>query len=163
MQYNPLNGVVSSTATVSLFTTDGVLGAKDTVDVADGSAVSGTLPGTLVFSNTNGVNDYNHAITFGHVVDFLVTTSNAGNTAGIGASTFSLGVFSDAQGLSPLLNTNGGAYAGTAVMINQYDNGNTSAVSLDASTTATPTPIPAAAWLLGSGLMGLAGVRRRKL
>jgi len=30
------------------------------------------------------------------------------------------------------------------------------------STTATPTPIPAAAWLLGSGLMGLAGLRRKK-
>jgi hypothetical protein len=27
---------------------------------------------------------------------------------------------------------------------------------------ATPTPIPAAAWLLGSGLLGLAGIRRRK-
>jgi hypothetical protein len=27
---------------------------------------------------------------------------------------------------------------------------------------ATPTPIPAAAWLLGSGLMGLVGLRRRK-
>jgi len=27
---------------------------------------------------------------------------------------------------------------------------------------ATPTPIPAAFWLLGSGLMGLVGVRRRK-
>jgi hypothetical protein len=26
---------------------------------------------------------------------------------------------------------------------------------------ATPTPIPAAAWLLGSGLMGLVGLRRR--
>lgn len=26
---------------------------------------------------------------------------------------------------------------------------------------ATPTPIPAAAWLLGSGLMGLAGIRRK--
>ncbi len=26
----------------------------------------------------------------------------------------------------------------------------------------TPTPIPAAAWLLGSGLMGLVGLRRRK-
>ncbi len=27
--------------------------------------------------------------------------------------------------------------------------------------TPTPTPIPAAAWLLGSGLLGLAGIRRR--
>jgi hypothetical protein len=25
----------------------------------------------------------------------------------------------------------------------------------------TPTPIPAAAWLLGSGLLGLIGIRRR--
>jgi hypothetical protein len=36
----------------------------------------------------------------------------------------------------------------------------------DGSTTilanSTPTPIPAAAWLLGSGLMGLIGLRRRK-
>lgn len=31
----------------------------------------------------------------------------------------------------------------------------------DYSATATPTPIPAAAWLLGSGLFGLAGFRRR--
>ena len=37
--------------------------------------------------------------------------------------------------------------------------------NLDGSTTinaaATPTPIPAAAWLLGSGLMGLFGIRRK--
>jgi hypothetical protein len=26
----------------------------------------------------------------------------------------------------------------------------------------TPTPIPAAAWLLGSGLLGLVGMRRKK-
>ncbi|NVN90947.1 MAG: VPLPA-CTERM sorting domain-containing protein [Desulfuromonadales bacterium] len=31
-----------------------------------------------------------------------------------------------------------------------------------ATATPTTTPIPAAAWLLGSGLMGLAGLRRRK-
>jgi hypothetical protein len=27
---------------------------------------------------------------------------------------------------------------------------------------ATPTPIPAAAWLFGSGLMGLSGLRRKE-
>jgi hypothetical protein len=32
----------------------------------------------------------------------------------------------------------------------------------DGSTTVNATPIPAAAWLLGSGLMGLVGLRRRK-
>jgi hypothetical protein len=29
-------------------------------------------------------------------------------------------------------------------------------------TSATPTPIPAAAWLLGSGLLGMVGLKRRK-
>jgi hypothetical protein len=32
---------------------------------------------------------------------------------------------------------------------------------LASEASATPTPIPAAAWLLGSGLMGLVGIRRR--
>jgi hypothetical protein len=35
-------------------------------------------------------------------------------------------------------------------------------VTIDYTYNATPTPIPAAAWLLGSGLLGLAGIRRRK-
>jgi hypothetical protein len=36
--------------------------------------------------------------------------------------------------------------------------------NFDGSTTITAlaTPIPAAAWLLGSGLLGLAGIRRRR-
>jgi hypothetical protein len=33
---------------------------------------------------------------------------------------------------------------------------------VNAYATATPTPVPAAAWLLGSGLLGLAGIRRSK-
>jgi hypothetical protein len=33
---------------------------------------------------------------------------------------------------------------------------------LGANIDLTPTPIPAAAWLLGSGLLGLAGIRRKK-
>jgi len=32
----------------------------------------------------------------------------------------------------------------------------------NAAATATPTPIPAAAWLLGSGLMGVLGARKKK-
>jgi hypothetical protein len=74
----------------------------------------------------------------------------------------SLGLFADAFGGTPLLNVNGGSYAGTVATISLHDNGSTDAQSLDASTTATPTPIPGALYLLGSGLMGLVGMRRKK-
>ncbi|HTP67210.1 MAG TPA: NF038129 family PEP-CTERM protein [Geobacteraceae bacterium] len=161
LQYNPFNGA-SSTATIANFATDGILGAQDTADVVNGSAVSGMLAGPVTFNNTNGVNDYLHAITFGNSLSFLAYFSNlaSGGQQG-GASTFSLGVFG-VDTVTPLLNTNGGNYAGTVAMINLFNDGTTNALSLDSTTTATATPIPAAAWLLGSGLIGLAGIRRRK-
>jgi len=162
LQYTPVNGVASS-ATVFNFSTDGLLGAQDTVNVVNGSAVTGSLPGTVVLGNANGTNDYNHALTLGSIVDFIVYTANAANSTGTGGSTFSVGLFGDAAGLTPLLNVNGGLTAGTALMINQFDNGATSTLSLDSTATANATtPIPAAAWLLGSGIMGLAGLRRKQ-
>ncbi len=160
LQYDPLNAV-ASTANVSGFVTDGTLGAQDTVDVVNGTAVTGSLPGSVTFANTNGINDYNHAITFGNSLSFLVSFASTPGTPAGGVSTFSLGIFGDAFGLNPLLNTNGGNYAGTVAMINLQNDGSTSTQILDSSTTATPTPVPAAVWLLGSGLMGLVGLRRR--
>jgi hypothetical protein len=162
LQYTTIDKAVLSTATVSNFVTDGTLGAQDTVDVVDGSAVHGTLPGNVVFANTNAINDYNHAITFGNSLSFLVTLSSASTSTTSGVSTLSLSLFADASGSTPLLNVNGGNYAGTVATINLHDNGSTDAQSLDASTTATPTPIPGALYLLGSGLMGLVGMRRKK-
>lgn len=41
-------------------------------------------------------------------------------------------------------------------------NGVTITTSADGSSTVTATPIPAAFYLMGSGLMGLVGLRRRK-
>jgi hypothetical protein len=163
LQYNTWNGV-ASTATVSNFTMDGALGAQDTKDVIDGSAVTGTLPGNVVFANTNGINDYEHAITLGNSINFslLFSSPAPGGQAG-GNSTFSIGLFADGPCGTPLLNTTGvsGSVPGTLLMVNLFNDGSTSAQSLDSSTTATPTPIPAAAWLLGSGLMGLVGMRKR--
>jgi hypothetical protein len=163
-QYTSTANAVASTATVSNFTTDGTLGAQDTTDVANGSAVSGTLPGNVVFANTNTVNDYNHAITFGNSLSFLVTFASTPSSKTPSAiSTLSLAIFGDAFGATPLLNTNPANPndAGTVAAVNLNNDGTTSAQSLDASASATPTPIPAAAWLLGSGLMGLFGMRKK--
>lgn len=41
-------------------------------------------------------------------------------------------------------------------------NGTQFALANISSITPTPTPIPAAAWLLGSGLLGMVGLKRRK-
>lgn len=164
------NGGVASTATVSSFTTGGgSLGAQDTVDVVNGSAVTGTLPGSVVFANTNSVNDYNQAITLGSTINFLLTfNSNSipGSSSGpfgssTGASTFSLSLYADQYGNTALVNSNGvnNSVPGEAIAINLNDNGTTSVTPYVAQ--ATATPIPAAAYLFGSGLLGLVGIRRK--
>ncbi len=165
LQYDPFNTSVASTATVTHFATDGTLGAQDTVDVANGSAVTGTLPGVVVLANTNGVNDYLHAITFGSAISFglsFLNTQPFVSSNSLGSSTFSLGLFADALGVTPLLNVTGtsGSVPGTLFMVNLMDNG-TVTTQIPASQ-ANVVPIPAALWLAGSGLAGLAGIRRRK-
>jgi hypothetical protein len=157
LQYAGVNAV-NSTATVASFTTNGALASTSSLNVVDGSAVSGQLPGNVVFANTNGTNDYNHAIHFGTNLNYnlLFASNNFGVPAG-GSSTFSLGLFSDEGGLTPLVTT-----TGTLFMIDLNNDGTTAVKTLASGVTATPTPIPAAAWLFGSGLMGLIGVRRKK-
>jgi hypothetical protein len=51
---------------------------------------------------------------------------------------------------------------GTSQIVGNIGGGIANVHGGDIQLTPTPTPIPAAAWLFGSGLMGLAGVRRRK-
>jgi len=155
LQYGGFNAA-NSTATVSNFSTDGILASGPSSNVVDGSAVTGQLPGKLVFANTNGTNDYNHGINFGNKIDFSVLfASNDFAASPSGNSTFSLGLYSDEAGLNSLL-------GGTLLTVDLNNDGTTTVQSLAKETSATPTPIPAAAWLLGSGLMGLVGVRRRK-
>lgn len=148
MQYDPYSTTVASTATVSGFATDGVLGAQDTVDVVDGTAVTGTLPGPVVFANTYGINDYEQEITFGNTLSFVLSFLNTApfvSSGTLGSSDFSLGLFSDALGSDPLLTP-----TGTVFIASLVDNGT------------VVTPVPAAFWLLGSGLTGLGVIRRKK-
>jgi hypothetical protein len=70
----------------------------------------------------------------------ITDTLSIGNTW----TTFSLNGFSNVNSIDIL--ASGGIYAAL------FDN---------MSVNPTPTPIPAAAWLLGSGLLGLFGMRRR--
>ncbi|HUJ16751.1 MAG TPA: VPLPA-CTERM sorting domain-containing protein [Nitrospirota bacterium] len=50
---------------------------------------------------------------------------------------------------------------GTLFTVDLSDNGAATTNIMASQANVTPTPIPAVAWLLGSGLMGLAGIRRR--
>ncbi len=169
LQYDPFSTNTASTATVAGFVTDGTLGAQDTVDVVNGSAVTGVLPGSVVFTNTNGINDYNHAITLGSAINFSLSLDApifGGPSGGTtGSSTFSLGLFADASGSTPLLNTTGilGSVPGTLFTVSLLDNGTTTTEVLASEAAVTATPIPAAAWLLGSGLTGLVALRKRAL
>lgn len=166
LQYDNEGTTVASTAVVSA--TGAAFGAQDTQDVANGAAVTGTTlasPSSVSFLNTNTVNDFLQQVTFGQTLSFNVNLNSTPSAiTPTEVSTLSIGVFADAFGATPLLNVTGNGnanLAGTVAAINLEDNGTGSAVSLDASTTATPTPIPAAFWLLGSGLVGLVGKRKK--
>jgi hypothetical protein len=159
-----INQVGTTTATVQNFSTDGVLGAQaDGAYANSGTYVTGTLPGSVSFGNgTVGTNDYNHAITFGTNLNFnLLLPAGDSNVDG---STFSFWLAQDALGMTPLKTDTGMLFS---IGLNANDTTTTvvtdaGTIVTDAGTNVTPTPIPAAAWLLGSGLLGLVGMRRKK-
>lgn len=153
----------ASTATVTNFVTDSALGGQD-FNVVNGSAVTGTLPGTLSFLNANVINDYQHAVTtFGNSISFAVSFSGpaTSGTPGSANSTFSMGLFSDDGGLNPLLSSNVGAN-NELFDITLNDGGNTSFQNFGTASpaTGTATPIPPTALLFAAGLFGLVGIRR---
>jgi hypothetical protein len=160
-QYNTGFGQIgTSTATVQNFTTDGTLGAVGPNAFANsGNNVTGTLPGSVSF--TNGIvetNDYNHGITFGNNLHFSLLLPNG--TSQIAGSTFSLGLYQDALGSTPLKTVDGTLFS---INLNADGTASTSIADGGTNVTPTPTPIPAAFWLLGSGLAGLAGLRRKNV
>jgi hypothetical protein len=154
-QYAPVNAA-DSTATVTDFSAGGgALGAQS-FKVVDCSAVSGTLPGTVTFLNTNGINDYNQAFTFGNNIGFLLSFNNPtpGGQAG-GSSTFSLGLYQDELGSTPLL-------GGTLFTSDLINDGTVQNQIFSSGVTANQVPEAGTMWLLGSGLVGLLGIARNK-
>jgi len=141
-QYNPGIGAAPTTATISGFT-GGTLGAMGAGAFSgSGDYVTGNLPGNVVFQNTNGVNDYNQAFTFGDSISFHVLFSDpAVGYPDYGASTFSLGFFADEYGATQLP---GGVMA---------DWTNSGAL--------VTTPEPGTFCLIGPALLGIFGLRKR--
>ena len=90
-------------------------------------------------------------MTFGNNLNFHLDLSGAAN------NTFGLS-FWDATGTAPVLTNDPNGFAATV----DLGAAGIAVNDLSSQTDATTTPIPAAAWLLGSGLMGLFGVRRRQ-
>jgi hypothetical protein len=150
-QFTPIGtDALNATATISAFTTDGTLAPF----WGSQTNASGNINGSsAVITNVGNFNEYFHGITFGDTLGFhIVLANDINNGAMNGYNTFSLNLY-DIIGTTPLPGLYGNT-DGTVFAANIYSNGTGADV--------TPTPIPAAAWLLGSGLMGLAGLRRRK-
>jgi|SRR5208283_2628405 len=151
LQFNPgISSTGSASATITNFTSDATLGA---VTLTGGA--TGALPGTVTINNssTSGYNDYLQALTFGNTINFVVDLSGAGVTG----NSFAISFLNSAQTASLLTNDpSGNGYAATIDV-----NPNAAVVSNLSSQTNVVTPIPAAAYLFGSGLMGLVGIRRR--
>lgn len=147
LQYNPGIAPGASSATVSNFTSDITLFGI----AATNGDVTGQLPSSVIINNTAGWNDYYQQVTFGSNLQFAL------NLSGAAGNTFALSFYGGENGTTPLLTND--MTNGFATTIDVNTNGavvtnNSGQVSVAA------TPIPAAAWLFGSGLMGLAGIRR---
>jgi hypothetical protein len=142
-QYGPNGPAAPSTATLQGFVTDGALGLRDTSGEINGVGSSYELPGSVVFdSPSSGLfadfSDLNQFITFGNSIAFHVLFADGIGPLG-GASTFSMGLYEDALGATPLVTNDGFLFA------EDYAN----------------VPEPSTLLLIGPALLGVFGLRKR--
>ncbi len=149
LQYNP-NEIAQplSAAVVSNFVSDAVLGS-----VTPTGAVTGALPSALTINNTDGWNDYFQQVTFGSTVQFSLDLSGSTNNS------FGLS-FWGSDGATPILTSD--TTDGYATIVNLTSTG-AAVTNNSIEVNVAQTPIPAAAWLFGSGLLGLFGIRRNMI
>jgi hypothetical protein len=148
--------------TVTAFSTDGVLGAA----VTDGG-VTGTLPGTVTLRDTQFFNELLQSITLASSIGFTLTLTE-NSTSGSTPDQFSFFLL-DPVTSAPLFDTSDPDTGANALFV--VDLGVAGGVQVY-----QPVSSPAATWtvtditiaepavwlLFGSGLLGLAGGRRRR-
>jgi hypothetical protein len=152
LTFSPGSYTGAASAVTSNFTFDGTLAGAPQLT----GAVAGALPGSVTINNTTSWNDYYQQVDFGNNIKFTLNLSGA--TAG---NSFGLS-FWGADGITPLLSNDAvNGFASTVALGQSGDVTLTDYSSGQVTVQGGVTPIPAAAWLLGSGLMGLAGIRRK--
>ena len=123
--------------------------------VIEGS-VTGALPDTVRLSNSAALNDYFQAVEFGDAIRFVVEfTGNPPFPSVRLGTSFALALYGE-DAVSPLLS---GDISGSLVRF-ELALGNISYETFSSVAQVSPVPLPAAAWLLLSGLSGLIGVSR---
>ncbi|HTB91652.1 MAG TPA: NF038129 family PEP-CTERM protein [Candidatus Sulfotelmatobacter sp.] len=164
-QFNP-GALLTQSASLQIlnFSSNGTLGSS----VLTGDT-SGALPGTVLFNNGSGFNDYFTGFTYGSTITFAVNlfgpavvTPDGVSTSG---STFAFSLFSDPAGTVPVLTSD--TVNGFAALVNVNLDGSTTLTNnssqLAISTPTTPAPEPGSLLLLASGLASLALLMRRSV
>jgi hypothetical protein len=139
------------------FTSNGVLSESCPCSTGD---VTGQLPGTLLFDNGSGYNDYFDGFTYGGSLTFDVSLNGPALSAPDGISTsgsaFAFSMFSNAAGTLPVLTTN--TLEGFALTINTNLDGTTTLTNFSNQTTVgaasmATTPEPSGLSLTATGLL----------
>jgi hypothetical protein len=163
-QFDPGGALLTQSASLQIldFSSNGTLGSS----VLTGDT-SGGLPGTVLFNNGGGFNDYFTGFTYGSTITFAVNLFGPAVVSPDGVSTsgstFAFSLFSDPAGTVPVLTSD--TVNGFAALVNVNLDGSTTLTNnssqLTISTPATPAPEPGSLLLLAAGLAARALFLRR--